>query len=102
MEVAHSRKIIVLPSRWPKTIKSSLLRAISLASNAMTVVHGNSREESKHETSSTGRPGRAGAGELRPGEQAGHRDAADPGDEEPEARRIRIVTPNAISANQRW
>ena len=40
MGVARARKYIVLPGGWPKTVRSALLHAISLAFNAMAVVHG--------------------------------------------------------------
>ena len=40
MGVAHSRKFVVLPAGWPKTVKSAILHAVSLAFNVMTVVHG--------------------------------------------------------------
>lgn len=41
MGVAHTRKFVVLPGGWPKTVKSAILHAISLAFNAMTIAYGN-------------------------------------------------------------
>ena len=40
MGVAHARKYVVLPGGWPKTVRSALLHAISLAFNVMTVAYG--------------------------------------------------------------
>ena len=35
MGIARKRKLILLPGDWSKTVKSSLLHAISLAFNAL-------------------------------------------------------------------
>jgi len=39
MGVARVRKYFVLPGGWPKTVKSAIIHAVSLAFNVMTVVH---------------------------------------------------------------